>query len=361
MKRFYLILTVALCSALFTACEYDDNDLWNKVDSLEQQVQTNANDIATLTALIEAMESKKFISSVQQLESGYVLTLSDGTKVEINNESLFKSVVVYGDEIVITLNDGRTITLPVAGMELRYLTFEDEDAAFDSYTLDYADVQIDTWSDLIDNAQYGGKLLYNDFATVNYAWYDENNTLLSSRCDGPYWNGGMAVSNYVIEDYMGQPNPEDEEAEWYKYQLATPIGGNGDSENFCVANMTSFSFGDGGEYVIDHMYVTNTSYVINSLLVGDEFAAPASDVSWMKLVATGYDADGNKRGEVELLLCDGKANVLTEWTRMELKSLGEVAKVEFSYRASDDLCGSWGINTPCYFAFDDVAVWMEEK
>ena len=39
---------------------------------------------------------------------------------------------------------------PEPTYELRILTFEDEDAKFTPYSLDYAGVEITTWSDLID-------------------------------------------------------------------------------------------------------------------------------------------------------------------------------------------------------------------
>ncbi|MBQ1202152.1 MAG: hypothetical protein IIX59_09300, partial [Alistipes sp.] len=59
--------------------------------------------------------------------------------------------------------------------ELRTLTFEDSDARFTSYALDYYGPAIETWSNLIDPLQYGGDLLYN-MAGGTYFWYDEGNT-----------------------------------------------------------------------------------------------------------------------------------------------------------------------------------------
>ena len=64
----------------------------------------------------------------------------------------------------------------------------------------------DKWSALIDNAQYGGPLLYGDGYGVYteeeaYKWYDEGNTELTSTINYSYgswcyWSGGVAVSNY---------------------------------------------------------------------------------------------------------------------------------------------------------------------
>ena len=52
--------------------------------------------------------------------------------------------------------------VPVEVYELRVLTFEDADAAFTPYTI--GSVAISTWSDLVDDTQYGGTLLYGDMA-----------------------------------------------------------------------------------------------------------------------------------------------------------------------------------------------------
>ncbi len=40
----------------------------------------------------------------------------------------------------------------------------------------------------------------------------------------------------------------------------------------------------------------------------------------------------------------------------DLSTLGKVARVEFTMQGSADLCGDWGLNTPAYFAYDDVTV-----
>lgn len=358
MKRFFTILTLALSAFAMTACEYDDEALWGKVNELESQVNANTEDIATLSALVDALNKGKVITSVEQTEQGYTLTLSDGSTITLRNgedgDSFFVSVVEENGVVVITLADGRVIRIPVIDYELRTLSFEDADALFEPYTLSYADATVAVWSDLIDAAQYGGRLLYNDFENVAYAWNDEGNTYLSSSFTGPFWNGGHAISNYVLADYATLPEGA---SAWYELQLATLDGGHDGSENFCVVNKgSSFSFSNGGQYVIDHMWVTNITYTLNSLFVGDAYAAPAGEQSWFKIVATGYNAAGERTSEAEHLLCRGKDDIQTEWERFDLTPLGEVARVEFAIVGSDDLCGEWGLNTPAYFAYDDVVV-----
>lgn len=250
---------------------------------------------------------------------------------------------------------------PESGYELRVLTFEDADAKFAPYELSYCGRAIATWSDLVDDAQYNGALLYDQTGGV-YSWSDAGNTELMHSFATPYWAGGHAISNYVIPDYSTLPEGY---YGWYELQLATPMGGANGSKNFAVHNSSqmgsqilALTFDDGVARVIDHMYVTNTCYALNALIYGDSFSAPASESSLLKLVATGFDSNGVKKGSAELTLCKGKEAV-DEWVKFELHSLGAVAKVEFSFWTSDDLIGDYGVRVPTYFAYDNVAVRFE--
>lgn len=251
---------------------------------------------------------------------------------------------------------------------MRVLTFEDEDARFEAYTISGCGKTVATWSELIDSPQYGGPLTYNDFATTGYKWHDAGNTELASEIidGGPFWNGGHVLSNYFAADFKGLT---------YTEQLTVSTGttgaaGHGGSANFCVQNgyvdetsyktvLPSFYFADGKARVVDHMYVVNTCYTLNSLYYGDSFAKPATADSWFKIVAYGYDADGRKTGSTECFLCNGSANIVEEWTKFDLSVLGSVTKIEFNIMGSSDLCGDYGLNTPAYFAYDDVAVRFE--
>lgn len=257
--------------------------------------------------------------------------------------------------------------------ELRYLTFEDEDARFAPYTLDYAEAEITTWSDLVDEPEYGGPLCYGDYQNCEYTWWDKGNTELTHTFPYNYyaycfWGGGHAVSSYASTDYINNG--------YYENQLTVyapeGAGGHNGSKNFCMHfgykdgspyNGTEFlpaiSFADGEARVIDHMYVNNSTYAINCYMNGNGLTANIGEEDWVKLLATGYDADGNETGTVEFYMVNGPDLIVTEWTKWDLSGLGAVVSVEFNVTGSSD--NGFGYSQPAYFAYDDIAVRFEKK
>ena len=293
----------------------------------------------------------------------------------------------------------------ISRTKLRVLTFEDADAKFSPYTLDYAGVDITTWSDLIDDPQYGGPLTYGDYMTTMYSWWDEGNTELThtfpstwdSYC---FWSGGHAISNYwgagwsdedrdihiakyYGEDYVTENAGNDQMLGWFNLQLMTPTGAHS-GKNFVVhfgyidemsmcENLPEISFGDNVARVIDHMYVCNTNYTLNQLYMGVKSEAGNSfggnwegliDDAWLKIVAQGFDdvnadAYAEPSSQVEFYLVEGK-NVVTDWQKWDLSGLGAVKKVRFNFLYSDEMGGRYGFTIPGYFAYDDVAVRFEK-
>lgn len=306
----------------------------------------------------------------------YAIQKPDGWRVSYNNGTLTVTAPEEGNVYAEPLGriavfaasaSGKSVVavMEVGIYELRVLTFEDSDAAFTPYTLDYCGKSVSRWSDLVDSQQYGGPMLYNDYSSAPYYWYDENNTGLYSELNfgGPFWMGGEVISNYYDPEFKGKN---------YTEQLtvsakggSTGAGGHNRSANFAVHNghedffssgrSGSIYFADGEARVIDHMYVTNMSYGLNSLVYGDGFNQPATATTWVKIIATGYNGNDEKTGEAEFYLCkDGEA--VNEWSKFDLSSLGKVIKVGFNIIASEDMSGSYGLNFPAYFAYDDIAV-----
>ena len=420
MKKFFQMVAFASLTVAMSAC-YNDDELWNKVDELETKVEANASDIAALSALVDALNNGKVIVGTQQTENGYVLTFNDGSQVSVlngkdgadgkdgesgaNGDSFFTSIEETDDIVIITLADGRVIKLPKAlDYELRVLTFEDEDAKFTPYTLDYASVEINTWSNLIDDPQYGGPLTYGDNMSAMYTWWDEGNTELTHTFPDNYsycfWGGGHAISNYwgagwededrdthiakyYGEDYVAENAGNDAMLGWFNLQMMIPVKPHS-GDNFAVhygykdffsyvENLPEISFGDDEARVIDHMYVTNTNYTLNQLYLGVKSEAGNSfggnwegltEDAWLKIVAYGFDdveADANAEpiSEVEFYLVQGE-NVVTDWQKWDLSGLGAVKKVRFNFLYSEEMGGKYGFTIPGYFAYDDIAVRLKK-
>ena len=253
---------------------------------------------------------------------------------------------------------------------LAILTFEDQDYKGESYSLNYCNKTISTWSDLICEEEYDDPMLYKYNEQEHYNWYDQGNTFLAGGSyavkytseeygTSEYWSYGHAVSNYVTHsleniDYLKQLSIFNEN------EQVKAAGHNG-SKNFCIhfgyrtypeGPVPALEFGDGKARVIDHMWVNNTAYTLNALLNGDGMTGDFGENDWFKIVATGFNGE-NKTGEVEFFLGKGK-QIIKDWTRWNLSGLGEITKVSFDLQSSKK--NDWGMTTPAYFAYDDVAV-----
>lgn len=268
--------------------------------------------------------------------------------------------------------------------ELRVLSFDDGTERFEPYTItgydastsSYYDHTVTSWSDLIDTPEYGGPLTYGDMGYsgemrgCDYHWYDEGNTYLASEFpvnygSQVYWGGGHVVSNYASTDYATYGT--------YEHQMTVygpeGAGGRNGSANFGIHygyidgseyNMTEvlpyFYFADGEARVIDHMWVNNSCYAISCYADGNGLTENIGENDYVKLVATGYDAEGNTTTS-EFYLCNGPEHFVMEWAKWDLSELGKVIMVEFNILGSSD--NGYGFSQPSYFAYDDVTVRFE--
>ena len=201
------------------------------------------------------------------------------------------------------------------------------------------------WAQYIDSPQYYGPLLYGD---GTYAWTDPATSLSSELsndyADGFYWGGGIAISNYIHNADLKTAN--------YEKQLA--VAASNGSKNFAVAcSRAYFYFKDNSTHIIESMRISPTAYVLNTVKNGNDFSKPLTGASdYYSVIATGYVGDA-VTGKVEIRLVDN--GVIEEgWRNVSLASLGQVNRVEFTYDGSDK--GAYGLNTPQYFAFDDVKI-----
>ncbi len=129
-----------------------------------------------------------------------------------------------------------------------------------------------------------------------------------------------------------------------------------------LARLPQFTIPIGA--IIGGMYVTNTTYAVLSMLMGDSFAkkfggTSGNDPDWFKLSAYGTDAAGNVLStSVDFYLADFRFAdnsldyIVESWAYMDLSALSGASTLYFNVSSSD--AGNYGMNTPGYFAVDDI-------
>jgi hypothetical protein len=129
--------------------------------------------------------------------------------------------------------------------------------------------------------------------------------------------------------------------------------------NNVVMNLTGAAEGGG----IEGMYVNNSTYAYLSMRDGDAIAKKfggitGNDPDFFLLTIEKYNNGVLGTQKVEFYLADFRsANnaddyLISEWTYLDLSSLGNADSLAFSLSSSD--VGQFGMNTPSYFCLDDL-------
>jgi hypothetical protein len=105
--------------------------------------------------------------------------------------------------------------------------------------------------------------------------------------------------------------------------------------------------------------IANTTYAALTMRDGDQygFSPPLPPGGWFATTATGK-LGATTTGSATFFLADLRGGsppgILSGWSWFDLAPLGVVDRVEFSFDGSDK--GTFGLNTPAYFALDDLTV-----
>ncbi len=150
-----------------------------------------------------------------------------------------------------------------------------------------------------------------------------------------------------------------------QYSAITGGGDNG-SANFGVAFATS----PGDAMIVlppsmspESILVTNTTYAYLDMLSGSSFSKmfggdSGDDPDFFLLTITGLDTQGLSVGSVDFYLADyrfednGLDVLVDSWTEVDLTSLDGAVQLSFGLDSSD--VGAFGMNTPAYFAIDNL-------
>jgi hypothetical protein len=201
------------------------------------------------------------------------------------------------------------------------VTFEDQDLPVDSYN---------NGSNLAGGFTSGGAFFNNSYDTTYGSW------------------SGWSSSTTTDTTTPGYTN---------QYS-AYPGSGSGGSLTYGVAYVGSpnapYINLPTGESAVS-MDLTNTSYAALSMLNGDQFAKKFGPDDFFSLTITGYsgpDLSGNTEGIPVTFFLAANGSIVSTWQAVSLASLAGAESLGFSMNSSD--VGEFGINTPTYFAMDNL-------
>jgi hypothetical protein len=120
-------------------------------------------------------------------------------------------------------------------------------------------------------------------------------------------------------------------------------------------------------FKIQSMEVTNTTYTALTVKNGDGFGftkafggPTGDDADYLLLTAYGTDAAGNLLGSADFYLADYRFAdnsldyIIDTWTTWDLTALGDATRIYFNLASTD--IGQFGMNTPGYFAVDNLQI-----
>jgi hypothetical protein len=189
-----------------------------------------------------------------------------------------------------------------------------------------------------------------------------------STLAGGYTSGGIFFEN-LYEPRFGSfsgfaaSTTTDATTPGFANQFSNITGaGAGGSAGFGIGYLDARMILPEPEIVLGASF-TNTTYAALSMRDGDAFSkrfggATGNDPDFFRLLVEGIDALGVSTGIVELLLADFRFAdpsadfIVDDWVFLDLSGLGRVRELRFGFESSD--VGAFGINTPVYFAIDDV-------
>ncbi len=224
----------------------------------------------------------------------------------------------------------------------------------------------DASTESLANSIYGTNLYGGKYP----GFYDAFTGLEFGLLRNDFFEGGVILSQWNDTTTAGYTN----QCSVFYVDNSTGHGGHNGSRTFAVnygSDNSSYLYGsdsrtfvgfrgDDVEKTFDHFYVNNSTYAMLTMRDGDSFSSPLGyeNNGWFKLVITGIDKDGSETGNVEFYLADFRNSssngIVTEWTKVDLHSLGMVNKLRFDLKASAE--NEYGISVPAYFCFDDIAI-----
>lgn len=174
------------------------------------------------------------------------------------------------------------------------------------------------------------------------------------------WGGATSWSGWAYSNMTDNVTPGFDNQ--YSVYSGTAHSGNNFGVAYVAGDDAKINF--SGDVQVNGFYLTNTTYTALAILYGDSFSkkfggSNGNDADWLKLSVSGLNA-GVATSTVDFYLADYRsANnsldyIVKGWEWLDLSSLGSVDSLKFAMSSSDT--GAYGMNTPAYFAMDDLTV-----
>lgn len=167
-----------------------------------------------------------------------------------------------------------------------------------------------------------------------------------------YWYG-FALSNTTDDTTAGYGN---------QYSCISGSGAE-NSANYMIFYNGNLGLTKSGSKHFFSMDVNNTTLAALSMRDGDAFAkkfggASGNDPDFLLLQIVGYANGIQVDDTIDFYLADFRFSnnaqdyILDSWTTIDLSSIATADSIMFFFQSSD--VGQWGINTPLYFALDNI-------
>ena len=238
-----------------------------------------------------------------------------------------------------------------------------------------------------ENLNFAGNSLFENGANLNGVETVENRfgsdvTVRRSNFTSGNGNPTADFSNeYIVEfdSWSGWSYSKDIDALTSgfinQYSAIAGGGANGSASYGVAFGNTNFTFDSPFDFTGRGIEITNTTYVHNAIRDGDQFSRRFGDDSSTSAVETsvpdlfslaieGFNL-GNSTGVIDFALADyrfsddGADFIIDDWTFVDLSALGVVDALGFTFSSTDS--GAFGINTPQYFAIDNIGIVPELK
>lgn len=180
-----------------------------------------------------------------------------------------------------------------------------------------------------------------------------------------YWSGGFAYTAVTDSSNGSYTNLYGVRA--YK--------GYANSSVYVVGQHNGVIRLTAAQSTVNGLYVTNTTYAYKTILQGNQFSRKFGDTTgtgsgttipqgaypdYFKLVVRGYKNGSLKTDSATFMLADytytnsAQDNVVNTWQYLSTANIGEVDSLVFRLRSTD--VGAFGMNTPAFFAIDNVVL-----